>query len=206
MPAVRPCRFDIVDAAFAARPLPPGARLADIGCGGGETVRYIRERYGFDIVGVDKRIARKKTDRLLLVGDAEKLPFCDGELDGIFFQCSLSVIRDPERALGEAWRVLKDGGMLAVDDIIARRAEADLRETSRVLGKIERGETIARRLAGNGFALSRFVDFSRAVLEEWSRALMSGEGAGCLADEADRRALRACGCGYALFIADKVLA
>ena len=50
-----------------------------------------------------------------VVGDAHKLPFCDGALDGVLIQGVLEHVRDPERIAGEIWRVLKPGAPVYVD-------------------------------------------------------------------------------------------
>lgn len=196
----RPCGHLLTDRAAEWCAFVPGAKLADVGCGGGDTARYLRERCGFDALGLDKNPSGDYT----IAGDAAALPFGGETLDGIFFKCSLSVMDRPERALREARRALKPGGWLVIDDFFARLAERNLLGISGVLGRIERMETILKRLRGAGFALSLFEDHTRTMRSEWARAVFEGDG-GELRGEvaAHRRTLREAGCGYGLFIAER---
>ena len=68
--------------------LPPGALVADLGCGSGVFTERLR-RQGYRSIGVDispKLIAlgrRKYPGLELIEGDAEHLPFENGSLDGV---------------------------------------------------------------------------------------------------------------------------
>jgi len=50
-----------------------------------------------------------------VVGDAHKLPFLDGSVDGVMIQGVLEHVADPARIVGEIYRVLRPGGALYVD-------------------------------------------------------------------------------------------
>lgn len=75
----------------------------DIGCANSPYSTYFPHRVGFDIhpgVGVD------------IVGDAHDLPFKDEEFEQILCTEVLEHLHTPEKAIGEMYRVLKNGGRL----------------------------------------------------------------------------------------------
>ncbi|WP_067126440.1 methyltransferase domain-containing protein [Microtetraspora malaysiensis] len=97
----------------------PGARVADVGCGTGLAVEELADR-GVTAIGVDHsermidtgRRIRPRAD--LRAGDAYRLPFEDGELDGYRADKVYHEIDDPARALAEARRVLAPGGRIVL--------------------------------------------------------------------------------------------
>ena len=52
-------------------------------------------------------------------GDAENLPFADGQFDGVVTRLAVHHFADPQRALGEMFRVLRRGGTAVVVDIVS---------------------------------------------------------------------------------------
>lgn len=57
------------------------------------------------------------------LGDMEELPIDDGAVDLIFFSQSLHHAGHPERAVREAWRILRPGGRIVVLDLAKHRFE-----------------------------------------------------------------------------------
>jgi ubiquinone/menaquinone biosynthesis C-methylase UbiE len=58
-------------------------------------------------------------------GDLEAVPIADGAVDLALFSQSLHHAIHPERAVAEAWRILKPGGRITVLDLMQHRfAEA----------------------------------------------------------------------------------
>jgi len=95
-----------------------GALVVDLGCGGGRDLRALRLR-DFSATGLDwaisiAAIARHYSGCPTVVGDLRDLPFADASFDGAWASASLLHLRREEvaRALAEAWRVLKPGGLL----------------------------------------------------------------------------------------------
>jgi SAM-dependent methyltransferase/uncharacterized protein YbaR (Trm112 family) len=107
--------------------LPPGnkTRLLDVGCSWGRWT-LAAGRAGYQAVGIDpslgavmaaRRVARQTGSRALyVVADARYLPFVDNAFDTVY---SYSVIQhfsraDATLAIGEAGRVLHDGGCATI--------------------------------------------------------------------------------------------
>lgn len=52
-------------------------------------------------------------------GDAERLPFADAQFDGAVTRAALHHFADPQRAIGEIFRVLRSGGIAVFADVIS---------------------------------------------------------------------------------------
>ena len=98
--------------------LPKGARVLDMGAGGGEALRMMREA-GFDAVGID---TEPRSD-LVRKGDFLHTDFADESFDGVLSQCAFFLSGDPAGAAGEAHRLLKPGGVLMLSDVFFEEPE-----------------------------------------------------------------------------------
>lgn len=109
---------------FLARATYPAAStVLEVGCGIGIITQLIAARPGVtQAVGVDPspylvEQARQHAPSLRFeVADGRALPFADQSMDGVVFCTTLCHIPGPDRALAEAFRVLKPGGSLLVYD------------------------------------------------------------------------------------------
>jgi len=101
------------------RPLPPGGRLLDIGCGTGLFVeKFIKNggtAVGLDISGnmISRAHARCPTSEFI-VGTGEKIPFCDNSFEAVASLLVFSYVKDPHAMLRESYRVLKPGGVISI--------------------------------------------------------------------------------------------
>jgi SAM-dependent methyltransferase len=105
-----------------------GKRVADIGCGDGSLVRLMT-RLGARVTGIEPsagQIARARAaepagDEDYLQAGAEELPLPDASLDiAVFFNALHHVpVALMEKALQEAARALKPGGLLYIQEPIA---------------------------------------------------------------------------------------
>lgn len=100
----------------------PGASVIDIGCGDGILLALLGARLpDAHLVGVDQsageiEVARATLapfDAQLMRARAEELPLTDAACDAAVSHMMIMLARDPERALREAGRVLKDGAPFA---------------------------------------------------------------------------------------------
>lgn len=100
-----------------------GADVLEVGCGTGVLTRALAGLPGVGgVVGVDLAESLVARARELAPGlrferaDARSLPFADASFDVVVFDSTLSHVPEPERALAEAFRVLRPGGLLAAFD------------------------------------------------------------------------------------------
>ena len=109
---------------FVARlQLKPGQRVLDVACGTGNTA-IPAARSGTDVIGVDiatnlleqarRRAGAENLSVKFQEGDAEDLPFGDGEFDGVITMFGAMFAPRPERAAAELLRVCKPGGVVAM--------------------------------------------------------------------------------------------
>jgi len=101
--------------------------VLDVGCGGGQSVIRMKERYphlhltGIDLSADQIARARQRGQRKgyvlqFEVADAQALPFPDASFDVVFSFGSAKHWPDPLKGISECWRVLKPGGELLVAD------------------------------------------------------------------------------------------
>jgi SAM-dependent methyltransferase len=108
--------FDALESAMGQPLL--RADVCDVGAGTGISTRALAGR-GAVVTAVDpgegvlRLLRSRSTSRVLpVVGDGNALPLADGHYDLVTYAQSFHWT-DPDRALGEAFRVLKPGGVLA---------------------------------------------------------------------------------------------
>jgi ubiquinone/menaquinone biosynthesis C-methylase UbiE len=118
--------------------------LLDVACGPGVVTAAIAPRaasvVAFDATEemLDKARARCAKAGLVNVafqsGNAESLPFEDARFDGVVTRLAIHHFNDPQRALGEMFRVLRPGGIAVIVDVVSSESA----EESKLQNAIER--------------------------------------------------------------------
>ena len=149
------------------RELPRGARLLDVGCGGGQhAVQIVQQRPDLQVAGVDisttmvkraQALARREkvSDKVSFsLGDAMNLAFEADAFDAVYCAGPLKQVPDKQQALRECHRVLRPGGkLLAMDvnrgcsyeDVVAFVNRTPLPEPGRLLLKVYFSAYVARQ-------------------------------------------------------------
>ncbi len=173
--------------------LKPGETVLDLGSGGGIDVLLSAKRigpsgkaYGLDMTDEMLALARENQRKAgvenveFLKGEIENIPLPDKSVDVVISNCVINLSGDKNRAIREAFRVLKPGGRLAVSDVVARgEVPAEARQSMLlwigcIAGALEEYEYV-RALARAGFD-SIDVEPTRIYNIENARAFLAGEG------------------------------
>ncbi len=104
-----------IEALWAVIGMGAGARVLDVGCGSGTTLRWLRDdsvrAAGIDLSSASMVACR---ERPTVRGDAKRLPFRDGAFDAVLLIHVVAHLYDPLPALREVRRVLRVGGQLGL--------------------------------------------------------------------------------------------
>jgi arsenite methyltransferase len=171
--ALRPGGLELTQRALSFCDLPVGARVVDIGCGTGLTVRYLRRHRRLKAFGLDRssgllgQVRQRDNGLPLVQGVAQRLPFRDCCLAAVMCECVLSLVEDSHAAWCEFYRVLVPGGLLVLADVYARVPEhagglTSLPVTCCLKGARSRDELVGR-MHQSGFTVIAWEDHSEAL-------------------------------------------
>lgn len=193
---LRPGGFALTDRAAALAGLAPGARVLDVGCGTGATVRRLRSRFGVFAVGADNsadQLAEARAQSLpVLCAEGGNLGVASGVMDMLFCECMLSLLDAPDRALDEFYRVLRPGGYLAVADLHALdHGQCADGQACGCAGNAFDARQLTDMISRAGFSIRTREDHSGMLRELAARMVLAG-GSPCGAPS-----------GYVLVLAQK---
>jgi arsenite methyltransferase len=187
-----------------------GEVVLDLGSGGGIDVLLSARRvgptgkaYGLDMTDEMLALARENQRDAgvhnveFLKGEIEAIPLPDHSVDVIISNCVINLSANKERALREAFRVLKPGGRFAVSDIVVRgELPTQLRRSMElwvgcVAGALSEDDYL-RLLAAAGFEQTS-LEPTRVYQVQDAKAFLESSGLSPerLANEADGRIMSA---------------
>ena len=124
----------------------PADHVLDVASGTGTSAIALAQQTGCRVTGIDfsqenvdaaSNTAAEAgvTDRVTFTaGDAESMPFESGSFDALICECSFCTFPDQQKAAGEFFRVLRNGGRVGISDLTLDVALPP--ELDNVLGKI----------------------------------------------------------------------
>jgi SAM-dependent methyltransferase len=173
--------------------LQPGEVVLDLGSGGGIDVLLSAKRvgpagkaYGLDMTDEMLALARENQRKAgvenaeFLKGAIENIPLPENAVDVIISNCVINLSGDKDRVLGEAFRVLKPGGRLAISDVVVRgEVPAEIRRSMElwvgcIAGALEEKE-YQQKLTRAGFE-SIEVEPTRVYKAEEAREFLAAAG------------------------------
>jgi sarcosine/dimethylglycine N-methyltransferase len=151
-------------------------RVVDFCSGLGGPSRYFAHRYGADVIGIELTPARVKGAQQLtrlvglqnsvraVEGNVMQVPLPDTSADVVISQEALLHVPDKERALAEAYRILKPGGRIALTDWIAHRplsdADRELMRQAMAVADLYGLQTYADLIRRAGFSVNSVEDLT----------------------------------------------
>ena len=109
-----------------------GETVLDLGSGGGIDVllasRFVGDKgkvYGLDMTDEMLRLANENKAKMgvtnveFIKGCIENIPMQDETVDAVISNCVINLSEDKEKALSEAFRVIRQGGRLRVADVVS---------------------------------------------------------------------------------------
>jgi len=130
--SLHPGGFELTRRTLEACSVRPGVRLADLGCGSGASLAYLRREYRIEALGFDLCFDAMQAGSAVSLGlylacaGGCALPLAAHSCDIVLAECSLSAMGDLAAALSECQRVLAPGGRLAIHDLYRRKTGSSL--------------------------------------------------------------------------------
>ncbi len=167
-----------------------GEILLDLGSGGGIDVfissKYVGDEgkvYGLDMTDEMLELANSNKEKMgvknveFIRGYIEEIPLNNEEIDVITSNCVINLCESKERALSEAYRVLKKGGRLAIADVVALKdIPANIKQSVEmwvgcIAGAlpIKEYEEILRKVGFSNIEITPINIYTKEVMKELAR-------------------------------------
>jgi len=166
----------------------PGETVLDLGSGGGFDCFLAAAETGESgqVIGVDMTPtmiskARNNAEKgrysqvEFRLGEIEYLPVANDTVDVIISNCVINLSPDKKRVFREAFRVLKNGGRLAISDVVAsvelpQEIRDDLQLYSGCMAGASHINELEQILADSGFTDIRIApkDKSKEFIKDWA--------------------------------------
>jgi sarcosine/dimethylglycine N-methyltransferase len=160
-----------------------GSRVADFCAGLGGTVRYLAYRYGADVTGIEltparvagaqdltRRVGLQNSVRVL-EGSVLDVPLADASMEAVVSQESFCHLPDRNKALSEAFRILKKAGRVAMTDWVSHQPlsgeDAQLMWEGMAIQPLETIASYRDKAEAVGFRILSVTDLT----EEWGPIL-----------------------------------
>jgi sarcosine/dimethylglycine N-methyltransferase len=160
-----------------------GTRVADFCAGLGGTVRYLGYRYGADVTGIEltparvagaqdltRRVGLQNSVRVL-EGSVLDVPLADASMEAVVSQESFCHLPDRNKALSEAFRILKKAGRVAMTDWVSHQPlsgeDAQLMWEGMAIQPLETIASYRDKAEAVGFRILSVTDLT----EEWGPIL-----------------------------------
>ncbi len=182
--AIRPGGMRLTERAISFCRFEANPRLLDVGCGTGATADHLRNKFHYDTIALDTSSSLVGSGDVkarifpFIQGDARKLPFRDGSMDGIICECVISILEKPDLAFAEFARVIRPEGFLIVSDLYDRgngtpyskdcEDEADCPKNLRSL------EATEKLVIDNGFEPALWEDHTWYMKELAAQLILGG--------------------------------
>ena len=190
----RPGGLELTRRACALCDFPAGARIVDVGCGAGASVRMLRE-LGYACVGFDVDMRTKNFPGAR--ARAEALPVARESLHGILCECVLSLLQNPEGILQNFWDSCRLDGCLLLTDLYRK-----LGGPTASVPFLSRWE-LENVLHGTGWRVTHFEDCSRALKAYVTRLLWHAADDDEPWPQSDCAGIHWRACSYGMWIAHK---
>jgi arsenite methyltransferase len=168
--------------------LKPGEVVLDLGSGGGIDCFLAARQVGAKgrVIGVDmtpEMLSKARANAAkgefrqveFRLGEIEHLPVADHTVDVIISNCVINLSPDKPQVYREAFRVLKDGGRLAVSDVVATAAlppqvKKDLALYAGCIAGAASIEEVRSMLVSAGFVQIQIEpkDTSKEFIKDWA--------------------------------------
>lgn len=171
-----------------------GQTVLDLGSGAGMDLILAARKVGPEgkVIGLDMtpemiEVCRRNLERAKIsnaevrLGEMEKMPVQDGEVDWIISNCVINLSPEKEKVWAESFRALKPGGRVMVSDIVTKGLPEEYRDdlmawVGCVAGAVEEDEYI-RLVEAAGFTNVKVVD--RMEYTDTTIATLANDACGC---------------------------